>query len=111
MYGTRKLKLPTPRDKTEQKLMLMEYRKEDSRKSHKTKYHEQKPHTIQETEYNTHSLEWNRLPQKRNHPTIIKLHTSHHQCNSNQPLARHQQTHLIKEIIFSLNLTYRAKHP
>ena len=99
---------PHPGIKQNKNLCLWNIERKTHERATKQNTTNKKPHTIQEIEYNTHSLEWNRLPQKRNHPTIIKLHTSHHQCNSNQPLARHQQTHLIKEIIFSLNLTYRA---
>ena len=99
---------PHPGIKQNKNLCLWNIERKTHERATKQNTTNKKPHTIQEIEYNTHSLEWNHLPQKWNHPTIIKLHTSHHHCNSNQPLARHQQTHLIKEIIFSLNLTYRA---
>ena len=99
---------PHPGIKQNKNLCLWNIERKTHERATKQNTTNKKPHTIQEIEYNTHSLEWNRLPQKRNHPTIIKLHTSHHHCNSNQPLVRHQQTHLIKEIISLLNLTYRA---
>ena len=78
MYGRQNLKLPLPRDKTEQ--THGKTTKQNTKR---------KPYNIKETEYNT--TIWNETTNHRSKTTLSHYSNHCHRCN-NRPLARHQRT-------------------